>query len=208
MEDYKQLYLVHVTCNNYCCAMRFVRRELRLITGGILVLDTKSKVSVVCVCVFSSHLFWTSSSLDVPAGVTQEEGHTGLLTHLLPCAVHIRLFFSRKGFSRSFPSSTVKSILCTNDYLVLHLLGFFFFFFFFGEEKSQLPGFELTSQRVRRLRGYQLSYRGDRCTVHVLITYLKKNQNAPRPSEHPPVRGGEMSKRLGGIKGCKYKTSS
>ena len=34
------------------------------------------------------------------------------------------------------------------------------------------------------------------------------NQNAPRPSEHPPVRGGELSKRLGGIKGCKYKTSS
>ena len=33
--------------------------------------------------------------------------------------------------------------------------------FFFSEEKSQLPGFELTSQRVRRLRGYQLSYRGD-----------------------------------------------
>ena len=24
----------------------------------------------VCVCVFSSHSFWTSSSLDVPAGVT------------------------------------------------------------------------------------------------------------------------------------------
>ena len=37
---------------------------------------------------------------------------------------------------------------------------------------------------------------------------LKKNQNAPRPSEHPPVRGEKMSKRLGGIKGCKYKTSS
>ena len=33
---------------------------------------------------------------------------------------------------------------------------------------------------------------------------LKKNQNAPRPSEHPPVREGEMSKRLvGGTKGCK-----
>ena len=37
-------------------------------------------------CVFSSHLFWTSSSLDVPAGVTQEEGHTGFLMHL-PSAV-------------------------------------------------------------------------------------------------------------------------
>ena len=37
-------------------------------------------LSCVCVCVcvfvFSSHSFWTSSSLDVPAGVTQEEGHT------------------------------------------------------------------------------------------------------------------------------------
>ena len=31
----------------------------------------------------SSHSFWTSSSLDVPAGVTQEEGHTEFLIHLL-----------------------------------------------------------------------------------------------------------------------------
>ena len=36
----------------------------------------------------------------------------------------------------------------------------------------------------------------------------KKNENAPRPSEHPPVKGKKMSKRLGGIIGCKYKTSS
>ena len=35
----------------------------------------------------------------------------------------------------------------------------------------------------------------------------KKNQSAPRPSEHSPVMGEKMSKRLGGIKGCKYKTS-
>ena len=38
--------------------------------------------------------------------------------------------------------------------------------------------------------------------------FKKKNQNAPRLSEPPPVRGEKMSKRLGGIKGCKYKTSS
>ena len=37
------------------------------------------------------------------------------------------------------------------------------------------------------------------------VCYFKKNPNAPRPSEHPPVRGGGISKRLGGIKGCKYK---
>ena len=37
-------------------------------------------------CVFSSHLFWTSNSLDVPARVTQEEGYKGFLIHL-PSAV-------------------------------------------------------------------------------------------------------------------------
>ena len=30
--------------------------------------------------------------------------------------------------------------------------------------------------------------------------FLKKNQTTPRPSEHPPVMGEKMSKRLGGIK--------
>ena len=64
----------------------------------------KAKKSV---CVFSSHSFWTSSSLDVPAGVTQEEGHTGFLVHLLS-AVRA-LIFSREEISHSFPSSTVKS---------------------------------------------------------------------------------------------------
>ena len=42
-------------------------------------------------CVCSSYLLWTPSSLDVPAGVTQEEGHTGFLIHL-PSAVHAFIF--------------------------------------------------------------------------------------------------------------------
>ena len=49
----------------------------------------------VCVCVFSSHSFWTSSSLDVPAGVTQEEGHTGFLIHLFS-AVRALIFLARR----------------------------------------------------------------------------------------------------------------
>ena len=49
----------------------------------------------VCVCVFSSHLFWTSGLLDVPAGVTQEEGPTGFLIHL-PSAVHAFIFHARR----------------------------------------------------------------------------------------------------------------
>ena len=46
--------------------------------------------------------------------------------------------------------------------------------------------------------------------VHLFISrFLKENQNAPRPSEHPPVRGKKMSKRSSGaIIGCKHKTSS
>ena len=37
---------------------------------------------------------------------------------------------------------------------------------------------------------------------------LQTSLNPSRPSEHPPVRGENMSKRLGGIIGCRDKTSS
>ena len=50
---------------------------------------------LMCVCVFSSHSFWTSSSLDIPAGVTQEEGHTGFFIHLLS-AVRALIFLARR----------------------------------------------------------------------------------------------------------------
>ena len=49
--------------------------------------------SGLCVCVFSSHSFWTS--IDVPAGVTQEEGNTGFSTHLLS-AVLALIFLARR----------------------------------------------------------------------------------------------------------------
>ena len=49
----------------------------------------------VCVCIFSSHSFWTSSSLDVPAEVTQEEGHTGFFIRLLS-AMRALIFYARR----------------------------------------------------------------------------------------------------------------
>ena len=52
-------------------------------------------ILITCVCVFCSHSFWTSSSLDVPAGVTQEEGHTGFPIHLLS-AVRALIFLARR----------------------------------------------------------------------------------------------------------------
>ena len=46
----------------------------------------------VFLLIYSGH---TSSSLDVPAGVTQEEGHTRLLIHL-PSAVRASFFLARR----------------------------------------------------------------------------------------------------------------
>ena len=53
-------------------------------------------------CVFSSHSFRTSSSLDVPAGVTQEEGHTGFLIHLTFCGACLN-FSREKDSAIPFP---------------------------------------------------------------------------------------------------------
>ena len=76
--------------------------------------------------------------MDVPAGVTQEEGHTGFLIHLLS-AVRA-LIFSREGF-QPFLSLVDREVeFCTNDLIVLHPLGIFIFvFYFFSEKNPVLP---------------------------------------------------------------------
>ena len=70
---------------------------------------------------FSSHSFWTSSSLDVPAGVTQEEGHTGFLIHLLS-AVRALIFLARR--IQPFLSLVDREV----EFRVLPLLLFNIFF--------------------------------------------------------------------------------
>ena len=102
--------------------------------------------------VFFSHSFWTSSSLDVPTRVTQEEGHTGFFIHLPSSAVRALIFLARK--IQPFLSLVDREVefLCTYDLTVLHTSGIFFFFFLV--RKILFAGIELTSQRVKRLRGY------------------------------------------------------
>ena len=97
-------------------------------------------------CVFSSHSFWTSSSLDVPAGVTQEEGHTGFLIHLLS-AVHALIFLARRiqPFLNLVDREVEFCVLLNNDLIVLHPLGIFSFLV----RKIPFAGIELTSQHVR-----------------------------------------------------------
>ena len=53
-----------------------------------------AKISAINVCFLHIDLFWTSSSLDVPAGVPREEDHTGFLIHL-PSAVHASIFLEK-----------------------------------------------------------------------------------------------------------------
>ena len=79
-------------------------------------------------CVFSSHLFWTSSSLDVPAGVTQEECHTGILIHLLS-AVRAFIFLARR--IQPFLSLVDREVefLCTNDFNRSLTVGHFYLVF-------------------------------------------------------------------------------
>ena len=57
--------------------------------------DQTRQRACVCVCVFS-HLFWTSKvRWTYQPGFTEEEGHTGFLTHL-PSAVHAFIFLARR----------------------------------------------------------------------------------------------------------------
>ena len=85
-------------------------------------------IQIVCVCVFSSHSFWTSSSLDVPAVVTQEEGHTGFLVHLL-FAVRALIFLARR--IQSFLSLVDREVeFCVLKVLIVfYPLGIFSFSF-------------------------------------------------------------------------------
>ena len=65
--------------------------------------------------------------MDVPAGVTQEEGNTGFL-HLLS-AVLALILLARRIQPFLFLVDREVQFCITNDSIVLHLLGFFSFSF-------------------------------------------------------------------------------
>ena len=67
----------------------------KLVENGVNYEYLIENYTALLLLLLSSHSFWTSSSLDVPAGVTQEEGHTGFLIHLLS-AVRALIFLARR----------------------------------------------------------------------------------------------------------------
>ena len=130
-------------------------------------IQEKSERPRACVCVVCVVIPFIVDvrfvDLYLPAGLHRRNVTQDFSTVLLRC---LPSFFSREGFSRSFPSSTAKStvtVLCTtNELIVVHLLAFFFFF---CEEKTKSyddTGIRTNFPNVRRFRGYQLNHRGDR----------------------------------------------
>ena len=109
----------------------------------------------VCVCVFFPFI------LNIKFVGRTSRGHTGGRSHRIshpPSFCGACLNFSReKDSAIPFPRRPRSRILCTDDLIVLHPLSifffFFFFFFFFLVRKIPFAGVELTSQRVRGLRG-------------------------------------------------------
>ena len=84
-------------------------------------------ITKTCVCVVFAFIL-DVRLVDVTAGVTKEKGHTGFLIHL-PSAVLASTFLARRVQpSLSFVDREVK-FLCTNELIVLHLLGIFLFLF-------------------------------------------------------------------------------
>ena len=85
-----------------------------------------------------------------PAGVTQEEGHTGFFIPLLS-AVRALIFLARR--IQPFLSLVDCEVEFCDDLIVLHPLGIFILLFSCLVRKIPFAGIELTSQRVRGLRG-------------------------------------------------------
>ena len=91
--------------------------------------------------------------MDVPAGVTQEEGHTGFLIYFLS-AVRALVFLARR-IQPLFLSLVDREVE----------FYFYFLFFIFFVRKIPFIGIELTSQPTcQKVTRLPLSYRDDRLT--------------------------------------------
>ena len=110
--------------------------------------QTRQVCVCVCVCVLPSRLFWTSGFLDVPAGVKQEEGHTGILIHL-PSAVR----------ALNFPARRIQSFLSLVDreveFCVLINLSFSTCWAFFFVRKS--PSYRDSNSRLDVSEGFEVT---------------------------------------------------
>ena len=115
---------------------------------------------VCCVCVFFPFI------LDIKFVGRTSRGHTGERSHRIShpssfCGACLN-FSPEKDSAISFPRRPCSRILCTNDLIVLHLLGISFFSFFFLVRKIPFTGIRTHVPTCRKVTRLLLSYRGDR----------------------------------------------
>ena len=115
----------------------------------------------MCVCVFFPFVL-DARFVDVPAGVTQEEGHTGFLIHL-PSAVLASIRLARR--IQPFLSLVDREV----EFGVLTIKSFstcwaFLFFIYFYEEKSQF--YRDSNSRPNVSKGFEVFNRTTRATVY------------------------------------------
>ena len=77
--------------------------------------------------VFSSHLFFVNE----PAGVTTEEGRTGILNHLASAVLAYFFLARRIKPSLSLVDCDVEFCVLTSYLIVLHSLGIYYYVYFF-----------------------------------------------------------------------------
>ena len=119
--EYSSRFYAQKTLYCCCCCYFFM---FPLFSPTIFDPDANSvllRAHLCVLCVFSSHSFWTSSSLDVPAGVTQEEDHTGFFIHLLS-AVYSSRFYAQKTLYAIFYQDA-DSVLLLAHFCTAVLLG-------------------------------------------------------------------------------------
>ena len=110
----------------------------------------------VCCCflpIHSGHIkFIGRTSRGHTGGRSHRISHPPFLIHLLS-AMRALIFLARRIQPVLSLVDREVDFLCTNDLIVLHPLGIFILFFIFLVRKIPFAGIELTSQRVRELRG-------------------------------------------------------
>ena len=120
-------------CENTRSTRQGRRHNPLALLGGATAIQLVAGEACVC-CVLSSHLFLGVRFVDVSAGVTQEEGHTGFL-HLPPSVLTLIFPARRIQPFLSLVDREVEFCVLTIYLIVLHyLLGIFFFS---CEEKPQ-----------------------------------------------------------------------
>ena len=170
----------------------------------ILVTKTSDQTRQRCVCVFFPFI------LDIKFVGRTSRGHTGFFVTLLS-AVRALIFLARRIQPfLSIVDREVKSnfVYCTDDLIVLHPLAFLVFSFLV--RKIPFTGIELTSQRVRRLRGsiktkieMPNEWRTIKSLLHKIRLHSRRGKQGGSPSKNTHTHAAnpdtlEINKEAGG----------